>query len=44
MPVPRKNLLRRMDQSVELHGIKSAWVKEQHAVIENGKVVVYRVD
>jgi len=27
-----------------LHGIKSAWVKEQHVVIENGKVSLYRVD
>jgi dodecin len=27
-----------------VHGIKSAWVKEQHAVIENGKVTSYRVD
>lgn len=27
-----------------LHGIKSAWVKEQHVVIENGKVALYRVD
>ncbi len=30
--------------SKTLHGIKSAWVKEQHVVIENGKVVMYRVD
>lgn len=27
-----------------LHGIKSAWVKEQHVIIENGKVALYRVD
>lgn len=27
-----------------VHGIKSAWVKEQHAVIDNGKVTLYRVD
>jgi flavin-binding protein dodecin len=29
-----------------IHGIKSAWVKEQHAVIENNnnKVSLYRVD
>jgi flavin-binding protein dodecin len=27
-----------------IHGIKSAWVKEQHVVIEDGKVVLYRVD
>lgn len=26
------------------HNIKSAWVKEQHVVIENGKVALYRVD
>jgi flavin-binding protein dodecin len=30
--------------SKTLHGIKSAWVKEQHVVVENGKVVLYRVD
>ena len=30
--------------SKTVHGIKSAWVKEQHVVIENGKVVLYRVD
>jgi len=30
--------------SKTLHGIKSAWVKEQHVVIENGKVAMYRVD
>ncbi|MBX3303562.1 MAG: dodecin domain-containing protein [Nitrospira sp.] len=30
--------------SKTLHGIKSAWVKEQHVVIENGKVALYRVD
>jgi hypothetical protein len=27
-----------------VHGIKSAWVKEQHAVVDNGKVTLYRVD
>lgn len=27
-----------------LHGIKSAWVAEQHVVVENGKVTLYRVD
>ena len=27
-----------------IHGIKSAWVKEQHVVIGNGKVTLYRVD
>ena len=27
-----------------VHGIKSAWVKEQHVVVENGKVSLYRVD
>ncbi|MEO7858949.1 MAG: dodecin family protein [Nitrospirales bacterium] len=30
--------------SKTLHGIKSAWVKEQHVVIDNGKVTLYRVD
>jgi hypothetical protein len=30
--------------SKTIHGIKSAWVKEQHVVIDNGKVVAYRVD
>ena len=25
-----------------VHGIKSAWVKEQHVVIDNGKVALYR--
>ena len=25
-------------------GIKSAWVKEQHVVVDNGKVTSYRVD
>jgi dodecin len=30
--------------SKTVHGIKSAWVKEQHVVIENGKVTLYRVD
>ena len=30
--------------SKTVHGIKSAWVKEQHAVVENGKVALYRVD
>ena len=30
--------------SKTLHGIKSAWVAEQHVVVENGKVVQYRVD
>ncbi len=27
-----------------IHGIKSAWVKEQHVVVESGKVTLYRVD
>ena len=27
-----------------IHGIKSAWVKEQHVVVEQGKVTLYRVD
>jgi hypothetical protein len=30
--------------SKTIHGIKSAWVKEQHVVIEHGKVTLYRVD
>ena len=30
--------------SKTVHGIKSAWVKEQHVVVENGKVTLYRVD
>lgn len=30
--------------SKTLHGIKSAWVAEQHVVVENGKVALYRVD
>jgi flavin-binding protein dodecin len=30
--------------SKSVHGIKSAWVKEQHVVVENNKVALYRVD
>jgi hypothetical protein len=30
--------------SQTLHGIKSAWVAEQHVVVENNKVTLYRVD
>ena len=30
--------------SKTVHNIKSAWVKEQHVVIDNGKVTLYRVD
>jgi flavin-binding protein dodecin len=30
--------------SKTIHGIKSAWVKEQHVVIDNDKVVSFRVD
>jgi flavin-binding protein dodecin len=30
--------------SKTVHGIKSAWVKEQHVVIDKGKVTLYRVD
>jgi len=30
--------------SKTIHGIKSAWVKEQHVVVDNSKVAVYRVD
>lgn len=29
--------------SQTLHGIKSAWVAEQHVVVENNKVTLYRV-
>ena len=30
--------------SKTIHGLKSAWVKEQHVVIDNAKVALYRVD
>lgn len=30
--------------SKTIHGIKSAWVKEQHVVVENNKVALYRID
>jgi dodecin len=30
--------------SKTIHGMKSAWVKEQHVVIDNGKASLYRVD
>jgi hypothetical protein len=30
--------------SKTVHNIKSAWVKEQHVVIEQDKVSLYRVD
>ncbi len=30
--------------SQTIHGIKSAWVAEQHVVVENNKVTQYRVD
>ena len=30
--------------SKTVHGIKSAWVKEQHVVVDNSKVALYRVD
>ncbi|UVT16127.1 MAG: dodecin domain-containing protein [Nitrospira sp.] len=30
--------------SKTVHGITSAWVKEQHVVVENNKVSLYRVD
>ena len=30
--------------SKTVHGIKSAWVKEQHVVIDNDKISLYRVD
>lgn len=30
--------------SKSVHGIKSAWVKEQQVKVEEGRVVAYRVD
>jgi len=30
--------------SKTIHNIKSAWVKEQQVVVDNGKVTLYRVD
>ena len=30
--------------SKTVHGIKSAWVAEQHVAVENNKVTSYRVD
>lgn len=30
--------------SGSLHSIKGAWVKEQQVIVENGRVVRYRVD
>lgn len=30
--------------SKTVHGIKSAWVAEQHVMVENNKVTSYRVD
>ena len=30
--------------SKTMHNIKSAWVKEQHVVVDNGKVSLFRVD
>ena len=30
--------------SKTIHNIKSAWVKEQQVVVDNGKVTMYRVD
>lgn len=30
--------------SKTIHGITSAWVKEQQVVVNNGKVSLYRVD
>lgn len=30
--------------SQTIHGITSAWVKEQQVVVNNGKVSLYRVD
>ncbi len=30
--------------SKTVHGIKSAWVAEQHVLVENNKVTSYRVD
>jgi flavin-binding protein dodecin len=30
--------------SKTIHGIKSAWTKEQHVVDDNGKAVLFRMD
>jgi len=30
--------------SKTVHGIKSAWVKEQHVVVDKNMVTLYRVD
>lgn len=30
--------------SKTVHGIKSAWVAEQHVVVDNNKLTSYRVD
>ena len=30
--------------SKTIHGITSAWVKEQHVVVDKGKAVLFRVD
>ena len=30
--------------SKSVHNIKSAWVKEQQVSVEDGKIVMYRVD
>lgn len=30
--------------SKSVHNIKSAWVKEQQVAVEDGKIVMYRVD
>jgi len=30
--------------SKTIHNIKSAWIKEQQVVVDNGKVTLYRVD
>ncbi len=30
--------------SETLKGVRSAWVKDQHVVVENGKVTAYRVN
>jgi flavin-binding protein dodecin len=27
--------------SKPIHGIKSAWVKEQHVVVDNGKAILF---
>ena len=40
----RRHSRRNQWASKTIHGIKSAWVKEQHVVVDNGKAVLFRVD